>query len=70
MVPEEHHAIAEACEQRNAGLACELLAKHLARTALTMLMIVSPDYNPAAIRSALQLVTGGENTPHSGAKRS
>lgn len=58
MVPAEHHAIAEACRQRDAVMASKTLATHLSRTALTMLMMVAPDYDPFAIRSALQLVTG------------
>jgi DNA-binding GntR family transcriptional regulator len=58
MVPAEHHAIAEACRKRDPGLASRTLAIHLSRTALTMLMMVAPHYDPAAVRSALQLVTG------------
>ena len=50
--------IFEACKDREAVLASRTLATHLSRTALTMLMMVAPDYDPAAIRNALQLVVG------------
>jgi DNA-binding GntR family transcriptional regulator len=56
---DEHESIVEACEARDAALASVLLARHLARSALTVLAKIAPDENPAAVRSALQLVQDG-----------
>jgi DNA-binding GntR family transcriptional regulator len=56
---DEHEAIVEACEARDAELAAGLLARHLARSALTVLAKVAPEEEPVAVRAALQLVHGG-----------
>jgi DNA-binding GntR family transcriptional regulator len=64
----EHRSIAEACISRNAGAASHCLALHLARTALTLLEQISPEYEPAAIRTALDMVgveTSSFNAPQS-----
>jgi DNA-binding GntR family transcriptional regulator len=53
---DEHQAIVEACEARDAELAARLLARHLARSALTVLAKISPEDEPVAVRGALQLV--------------
>lgn len=54
----EHKAIFEACQQGNRDAAVELLARHLARTALTVIALADPEYEPVAVRTALRLVTG------------
>jgi DNA-binding GntR family transcriptional regulator len=54
----EHTAILAACRQRNTDAAVELLARHLARTALTVIAQVAPEYEPTAVRTALRLITG------------
>lgn len=57
----EHAAIFAACRERNCDLAVELLARHLARSALTVIAHVDPEYEPTAIRTALKLVAGKAN---------
>lgn len=52
----EHTAIVAACRERNSDAAVELLARHLARTALTIIAQVAPEYEPRAVRTALKLV--------------
>src|SRR6266496_3683716 len=54
----EHTAIFEACREGNRDAAVELLARHLARTALTVIALADPEYEPTAVRTALRLVTG------------
>ncbi len=64
----EHRSIVEACISRDAEAASHRLALHLVRTALTLLGQVSPGYDPAAIRMALQMVgvdTSSFNAPQS-----
>ncbi len=58
----EHKAILAACLERNADAAVELLARHLARTALTVIAQTAPEYEPTAVRTALRLVTGKANS--------
>ena len=58
----EHAAILAACRQRNSDAAVALLARHLARTALTVIAQVVPEYEPTAVRVALRLVTGKANS--------
>ncbi len=57
----EHHAIASACIQGKADLAAYLLTRHYARTALTVLGQMAPEFDPVAVRMALQIV--GTETP-------
>jgi DNA-binding GntR family transcriptional regulator len=52
----EHAAIAEACLQGDAVLAANLLARHLARSALSILAANAPEYEPRAVRAALRLI--------------
>lgn len=52
----EHLAIASACREADAERAAELLARHLARTALAVAAMIAPDHDPAAIRAAVSLV--------------
>jgi DNA-binding GntR family transcriptional regulator len=54
----EHLAIFEACREGNRDAAVELLARHLARTALTVIALADPEYEPIAVRTALRMVTG------------
>jgi DNA-binding GntR family transcriptional regulator len=54
----EHAAIFAACGDRNIDTAVDLLARHLARSALTIVAHVDPAYEPTAIRTALRLVAG------------
>ncbi|WP_051792731.1 GntR family transcriptional regulator [Amycolatopsis jejuensis] len=53
---EEHEAIVRACEAREPEQAAGLLARHLARSALTMLAKVAPEEDPVAVREALRMV--------------
>jgi DNA-binding GntR family transcriptional regulator len=61
VIAAEHRSIAEACTQGTADLAAYLLTRHYARTALTVLGQMAPEYDPVAIRMALQIV--GADTP-------
>lgn len=54
----EHAAIVLACRKRNQSLAMETLARHLARTALTLIVHVAPEYDPVTIRTALRIFIG------------
>ncbi|HEY7357176.1 MAG TPA: GntR family transcriptional regulator [Ktedonobacterales bacterium] len=58
----EHAAILAACRERSSDAAVDLLARHLARSALTVVAHVDPAYEPAAIRTALRLVAGKANS--------
>lgn len=49
----EHEAIVEACATAQPELASNLLARHLGRSALTVLAKVAPEENPVAVREAL-----------------
>jgi DNA-binding GntR family transcriptional regulator len=53
----EHESIVAACEARHAGQASVLLARHLARSALTVIAKIAPEADPVTIRTALQVVT-------------
>lgn len=57
----EHEAIFQACLARDPELAAYRLTRHLARTALTLLAQLTPEYEPAAVRTALQVAHGGAN---------
>ena len=52
----EHRSIANACFQGKAEHAAYLLARHYARTALTVLGQMAPEFDPVAVRMALQIV--------------
>lgn len=53
---DEHEAIVGACEARDPELAPQLLARHLARSALTLMAKLAPENDPVAVRGALSLV--------------
>ena len=61
VIAAEHRSIATACIQGNAELAVYLLTRHYARTALTVLGQMTPEFDPVAVRMALQIV--GADTP-------
>jgi DNA-binding GntR family transcriptional regulator len=50
----EHREIVAACEAGEPGEAADALARHLARTAGSVLMHVAPDHDPALVRSAVR----------------
>jgi DNA-binding GntR family transcriptional regulator len=52
----EHRAIAEAWTQGKDDLAAYLLTRHYARTALTVLGQMAPEFDPVAVRMSLQIV--------------
>lgn len=54
--PAEHAAIVEACAQGDHVAAAEHLARHLSRTALTVLMQIAPEHDPRLIREAVRSV--------------
>jgi DNA-binding GntR family transcriptional regulator len=56
----EHRAIGSACHVRDSIEASNRLAQHLARTALTVIMMVAPGHEPVAVRRALALVVGDQ----------
>ena len=58
----EHKDILAACCERNSDAAVERLARHLARTALTVIAQVAPEHEPTAVRTALRFVTGKLNS--------
>jgi DNA-binding GntR family transcriptional regulator len=61
VIAAEHRSIANACTQGNADLAAYLLTRHYARTALTVLGQMTPEFDPVAVRMALKIV--GADTP-------
>ena len=54
----EHRDIVEACKAGDPALASVHLARHLSRTALTVLTLVAPEHDPEMVRAALRQVTG------------
>lgn len=52
----EHEEIVAAVFARDADRAVDALARHLARTALTVAATIAPEHDPAAVREALALV--------------
>ncbi|OYO02447.1 GntR family transcriptional regulator [Enemella evansiae] len=53
----DHHAITDACADRDADQAVNALSQHLARTALSLLSMTDPAFDPRPVREALTLVT-------------
>jgi hypothetical protein len=60
----EHAAILEAARERDAQRASVLTARHLARTALTVIGAVAPDHEPASVRTALLSVLESAPSEH------
>ena len=52
----DHEHIFEACVQRDTVAAAELLARHYAQTALSLIAAVDPTHDPVPIRTALRTV--------------
>ncbi len=63
VIAAEHHAIASAWKQGNADLAASLLTRHYARTALTVLGQMAPEFDPVAVRMALHIVGADTSLP-------
>jgi len=62
----EHRAIAGACRRGDDVAAAELLARHLARTALTVIASIAPDHDAMLVRTALRLVAATPITEKAG----
>lgn len=58
--PPDHDLIVDACVQGQPELAAQRLTRHLARTALTVLVEIAPEYEARAIRAALR-ITGADS---------
>jgi DNA-binding GntR family transcriptional regulator len=58
----EHREIVAACEARDPAEAAAALARHLARTASSVLMQVAPDHDPVLVRSAVRAASSPEPT--------
>jgi DNA-binding GntR family transcriptional regulator len=54
----DHEAIASACEARDQAAAATQLARHFARTALSLIASMVPERDPIQLRTALLLITG------------
>jgi DNA-binding GntR family transcriptional regulator len=58
----EHVAIIDACRARDAERSGQLLARHLARTALTLISLLRPEHDPVTVREAFRVVLGSEDS--------
>ncbi|MFJ6893207.1 GntR family transcriptional regulator [Streptomyces hokutonensis] len=56
----EHEALLDALKAGDEAEAARVVAGHLARTALSVLADVAPEYDPVTTRSALRIVGGGK----------
>jgi DNA-binding GntR family transcriptional regulator len=63
VIAAEHHAIANAWTQGKADLAAYLLTRHYARTALTVLGQMAPEFDPVSVRMALHIVGADTSLP-------
>lgn len=54
----EHAILAGMCRQRDAGGAAQLLAMHLSRAALTLIVQMAPAHEPVLLRGAIRQVVG------------
>ena len=59
----DHQQIMQAYQERNEEEAMQLMARHLTRTALTVLAQMAPEYEPIAVRKAMQLVRADSMLP-------
>ena len=59
----EHRAIAEAAKAGDQAAATVALARHLGRTAITLVSITDPSYDPIPVREALRFATGDAPPP-------
>ena len=58
----EHHSVAKAIFDKQPEVAAQTLARHLARTALSLIAGVAPEYDPIAVRTALHVVGATSDT--------
>ena len=65
----EHEAIVQACHDRDATRAAAELARHLSRTALTALMHIAPEHEPAMVRATLRTILGSDEITAPGSLR-
>jgi DNA-binding GntR family transcriptional regulator len=70
VIAAEHHAIADACLEHQVDRAASLLARHYARTALTVLGQMAPECEPVAVRVALHIVGADTSLSESPPRRS
>lgn len=56
----EHGNILTACVRRDPDEAASQLAKHLGRTALSLIAVKRPDYDPASVRAAIRMFAAPE----------
>jgi DNA-binding GntR family transcriptional regulator len=56
----EHAAILRFCESRDPAAAAAELARHYARSALTVIALVDPQYDPVGVRAAVAMVIPGQ----------
>ncbi len=59
----EHRALFESAARRDAKGTAVLLAKHLSRTALTLMAQLAPEHEPLTVRTALHFVSGLSSDP-------
>jgi DNA-binding GntR family transcriptional regulator len=52
---DEHKRVLAGCERGDADLACAELARHLARTALTVIAVADLQHDPSSLRTALAI---------------
>lgn len=57
----EHEALLEALRSNDPAEAGRVISRHLARTALSVLADVAPEYEPRATRTALGITGGGQS---------
>jgi DNA-binding GntR family transcriptional regulator len=57
----DHRLILDACEERDAPRAAAALARHLTRTALTLLAAADPGHDPVTVRTAMLMVVGNQS---------
>ena len=58
----EHRAILAACEARDAAEAGAAMARHLARTVLTVVALLAPEHDPAPVRLAVASTVSSPDT--------
>jgi DNA-binding GntR family transcriptional regulator len=59
----EHREIVAAAEARDPGESAAALARHLARTASSVLMQVAPDHEPSLVRNAVRAASKDAEEP-------
>jgi DNA-binding GntR family transcriptional regulator len=59
----EHRAILDAVKAGDANIAAARLTEHLARSAITVIEILEPDYDAVALNQALADISAAVGTP-------